>query len=236
MNVHSTYIISLFIQHMASSRKRPRSRKQRIQLGPTTDATPPYHLQNVVATFYLGIDRIDLRRLAQVYPFVEYNPSKFAAATVRIREPRTTALIFASGKMVCTGAKTELAARLASRKYVRVLQRFNVPVSFCDFEIQNIVASAYIGRTMRLMELSQQFGPYVSYEPDLFPGLVFRTTNPKLVFLIFRSGKVVITGAKSRKDIDNTFARLYHNVLKNFFDVEGSTRNSSEYRSQTRLM
>ena len=122
--------------------------------------------------------------------------------------------------MVCTGAKTEQAARLASRKYVRVLQRFNVPVSFCDFEIQNIVASAYLGRTMRLMELSQQFGPYVSYEPDLFPGLVFRTTNPKLVFLIFRSGKVVITGAKNRADIDSTFGRLYHNVLKNFFDVE----------------
>lgn len=218
------------------SKKRPKRAKQRIQLEPTHDVTPPYHLQNVVATFFLGVDRIDLRRLAQVYPFVEYNPSKFAAATVRIREPRTTALIFASGKMVCTGAKTEQAARLASRKYVRVLQRFNVPVSFCDFEIQNIVASAYLGRTMRLMELSQQFGPYVSYEPDLFPGLVFRTTNPKLVFLIFRSGKVVITGAKNRTDIDNTFGRLYHNVLKNFFDIEGSTRNSSEYRSQTRLM
>lgn len=218
------------------SKKRPRRGKQRIQLEPTHAVTPPYHLQNVVATFFLGVDRIDLRRLAQVYPFVEYNPSKFAAATVRIREPRTTALIFASGKMVCTGAKTEQAARLASRKYVRVLQRFNVPVSFCDFEIQNIVASAYLGRTMRLMELSQQFGPYVSYEPDLFPGLVFRTTNPKLVFLIFRSGKVVITGAKNRTDIDNTFGRLYHNVLKNFFDIEGSTRNSSEYRSQTRLM
>ena len=220
----------------SASKKRPKRGKQRIQLEPTHDVTPPYHLQNVVATFFLGVDRIDLRRLAQVYPFVEYNPSKFAAATVRIREPRTTALIFASGKMVCTGAKTEQAARLASRKYVRVLQRFNVPVSFCDFEIQNIVASAYLGRTMRLMELSQQFGPYVSYEPDLFPGLVFRTTNPKLVFLIFRSGKVVITGAKNRTDIDNTFGRLYHNVLKNFFDIEGSTRNSSEYRSQTRLM
>jgi len=215
---------------------RSRAKKQRLELEPVDASTPEYRLQNVVATFYLGIDRIDLRRLAQVYPFVEYNPSKFAAATVRIREPRTTALIFASGKMVCTGAKTEMEARLASRKYVRVLQRFHVPVSFRDFEIQNIVASTYLGRTMRLMELSQQFGAYVSYEPDLFPGLVFRTTNPKLVFLIFRSGKVVITGAKSRKDIDNTYGRLYHNVLKNFFDVEGSTHNSSEYRSQTRIM
>jgi len=214
-------------------RKRPKTKP--IQLAPVQESTPPYKLQNVVATFFLGIDRIDLRHLAQTYPFVEYNPSKFAAATVRILKPRTTALIFASGKMVCTGAKTEQEARLASRKYVRVLQRYNVPVSFCDFDIQNIVASAYLGRTMRLMELSQQYGAYVSYEPDLFPGLVFRTTAPKLVFLIFRSGKVVITGAKRRQDIDDTFGRLYHSVLKHFFDTEGSTGNSSEYRAMTRL-
>lgn len=211
-----------------------RSKKPRYELAAVQGETPPYSLQNVVATFFLGIERIDLRRLAQVYPFVEYNPSKFAAATLRVVEPRTTALIFASGKMVCTGAKTEREARLASRKYVRILQRFNVPVAFCDFEIQNIVASAYLGRTMRLQELSRAYGAYVSYEPDLFPGLVFRTTNPKLVFLIFRSGKVVITGAKKRAHIDVTFGRLYTSVLSKFFDTEGTTASSSVYRQQTR--
>ena len=80
------------------------------------DKTPPFQLQNVVATFNIGIDRVDLRDLALTRPFIEYNPHKFAAATMRIAEPRTTALAFASGNMVCTGAKNEAVSRLASRK------------------------------------------------------------------------------------------------------------------------
>lgn len=196
--------------------------------------TPPFVLQNVVATFNIGLDRINLRNLALERPFIEYNPYKFAAATMRILSPRTTALAFASGNMVCTGAKTEDLSRLASRKYVRLLQKHGVPVSFRDFKIQNIVAAANVGRTIKLNELAEMYGPYVSYEPDLFPGLVFRTTAPKLVFLIFRSGKVVITGAKKREQIDQTFDKLYQNVIRHFFDKIGSTSSSSEYRTQLR--
>ncbi len=196
--------------------------------------TPKFILQNVVATFNIGLDRINLRNLALERPFIEYNPYKFAAATMRILSPRTTALAFASGNMVCTGAKTEALSRLASRKYVRLLQKHNVPVSFRDFKIQNIVAASNVGRTIKLNELAEMYGPYVSYEPDLFPGLVFRTTSPKLVFLIFRSGKVVITGAKKREQIDETFDKLYQNVIRHFFDKEGSTSSSSEYRTQLR--
>ena len=196
--------------------------------------TPPFALQNVVATFNIGLDRIDLRELALKRPFIEYNPYKFAAATMRIAEPRTTALAFASGNMVCTGAKTELLSRLASRKYVRLLQKHDVPVSFRDFKIQNIVAATNVGRTIKLNELAEMYGPYVSYEPDLFPGLVFRTTSPKLVFLIFRSGKVVITGAKKREQIETTYDKLYQNVIRHFFDKIGTTSSSSEYRTQLR--
>ena len=89
---------------------------------------PTFELQNVVATFNLGVDHLDLRAIALEKPFIEYNPQKFAAATLRIRAPRTTALAFASGNMVCTGAKTELQSRLASRKYVRLLQKHGIPV------------------------------------------------------------------------------------------------------------
>jgi len=198
------------------------------------DKTPPFQLQNVVATFNIGIDRVDLRDLALTRPFIEYNPHKFAAATMRISEPRTTALAFASGNMVCTGAKNEALSRLASRKYVRLLQKHGVPVSFRDFKIQNIVAATNVQRTIKLNELAQAYGPYVSYEPDLFPGLVFRTTAPKLVFLIFRSGKIVITGAKKREQIASTYDKLYQNVIKHFFDTLGSSSSSSEYRTQLR--
>jgi transcription initiation factor TFIID TATA-box-binding protein len=218
--------------------KKPRVDLNKVQptesLTTINSPTPKFILQNVVATFNIGLERINLRNLALERPFIEYNPYKFAAATMRILSPRTTALAFASGNMVCTGAKTENLSRLASRKYVRLLQKHDVPVSFRDFKIQNIVAAANVRRTIKLNELAEMYGPYVSYEPDLFPGLVFRTTSPKLVFLIFRSGKVVITGAKKREQIDVTFNKLYQNVIRHFFDKIGSTSSSSEYRTQLR--
>lgn len=221
-------------------RKRPNVKKKQIDaasldLGDTKRvALPPFELQNVVATFNLGVDYLDLRSIALHKPFVEYNPQKFAAATIRIRYPRTTALAFASGNMVCTGAKTEIESRLASRKYVRLLQKHGIPVCFRDFKIQNIVASAEIPHTLKLLELSRTYGPYVSYEPDLFPGLVFRTTAPKLVFLLFRSGKIVITGAKSRSEIQATFSSLFYGIICKFIDYEDKSGSSSEYRTKMR--
>ena len=195
---------------------------------------PPFELQNVVATFNLGVDHLDLRAIALEKPFIEYNPQKFAAATLRIRQPRTTALAFASGNMVCTGAKTELESRLAGRKYVRLLQKHGIPVSFRTFKIQNIVASAEVPHPLKLLELSRSYGPYVSYEPDLFPGLVFRTTAPKLVFLLFRSGKIVITGAKSRGEIEKTFKMLFYGIVVKYIDWDDDTQSSSDYRAKMR--
>lgn len=201
---------------------------------PQPGQLPTFELQNVVATFNLGVDHLDLRAIALEKPFIEYNPQKFAAATIRIRTPRTTALAFASGNMVCTGAKTELESRLAGRKYVRILQKHGIPVSFRNFKIQNIVASAEIPHTLKLIELSKAYGPYVSYEPDLFPGLVFRTTEPKLVFLLFRSGKIVITGAKSRGEIAKTFKSLFFGIIVNYIDYEDTSTSSSDYRAKMR--
>lgn len=195
---------------------------------------PDFELQNVVATFNLGVDHLDLRAIALEKPFIEYNPQKFAAATIRIRNPRTTALAFASGNMVCTGAKTEMLSRLAGRKYVRLLQKHGIPVSFRDFKIQNIVASAEVPHPLKLLELSRSYGPYVSYEPDLFPGLVFRTTAPKLVFLLFRSGKIVITGAKCREEIVKTFKMLFFGIIVKYIDWEDTTQSSSDYRAKMR--
>lgn len=201
---------------------------------PSDVLLPTFELQNVVATFNLGVDHLDLRAIALRKPFIEYNPQKFAAATIRIREPRTTALAFASGNMVCTGAKTESHARLAGRKYVRLLQKHGIPVSFRNFKIQNIVASAEIPHCLKLLELSRAYGPYVSYEPDLFPGLVFRTTAPKLVFLLFRSGKIVITGARCRSEIESTFSSLFFGIVRKFIDYEDESASSSDYRAKMR--
>jgi transcription initiation factor TFIID TATA-box-binding protein len=84
------------------------------------------------------------------------------------------------------------------------------------------------------LELSRSYGPYVSYEPDLFPGLVFRTTAPKLVFLLFRSGKIVITGAKNRQEIESTFSSLFYGIVTKFIDYEDTSTSSSDYRAKMR--
>jgi len=193
---------------------------------------PEIRMQNVVATFNLGVNHIDLARLACNTQFVEYNPKKFAAATARIRSPRTTALIFASGNMVCTGAKDEIRARLAGWKYVGILRKSGFDVRFCNFRIQNLVASTNVGGLLELEKLSVAYGACAGYEPDLFPGLILRIERPKVVYLCFRSGRIVITGARSRDLIRASFKDVYTNILLNFIDHSSTTSNSSVYRHE----
>ena len=199
-----------------------------------TQRIPPYIVQNVVSTNSLGAAKMDLRDIALRHKLCEYNPQTFAAATIRILNPRSTALVFASGNMVVTGCKSTAESRLAARKYTRIYQTLGIPVMFRKFKIQNIVASAASGFPIKLQDIANAYGPYVTFTPDLFPGLIFRSINPKLVFLIFRSGKVVITGARNVQDIEHTFKSLYLNILLRFKDNENSATSSSEYRNQLR--
>ena len=104
---------------------------------------------------------------------------------MRIRNPKTTALIFSSGKMVCTGAKTEALAREAARKYAKVIIKLGFPAQFKDFKIQNMVGSCDVQFPIRLEGLAWQHGHFAQYEPELFPGLIYRMQMPKIVLLIF---------------------------------------------------
>lgn len=128
---------------------------------------------------------------------------------MRIREPKTTALIFASGKMVVTGAKSEDDSKLASRKYARIIQKLGFNAKFIDFKIQNIVGSCDIKFPIRLEGLASRHHHFSSYEPELFPGLIYRMIKPKIVLLIFVSGKIVLTGAKVREEIYQAFEMIY---------------------------
>jgi transcription initiation factor TFIID TATA-box-binding protein len=134
---------------------------------------------------------------------------RFAAVIMRIREPKTTALIFASGKMVVTGAKSEDDSKLASRKYARIIQKLGFNAKFTDFKIQNIVGSCDIKFPIRLEGLASRHHNFSSYEPELFPGLIYRMIKPKIVLLIFVSGKIVLTGAKVREEIYQAFEMIY---------------------------
>ncbi|XRB19575.1 transcription initiation factor TFIID TATA-box-binding protein [Pseudoscourfieldia marina] len=165
-------------------------------------------MQNVVSTCNLNCE-LDLKQIAMHARNAEYNPKRFAAVIMRIREPKTTALIFASGKVVVTGAKGEDEAKQAARKYARIIQKLDFPVKFADFKVQNMVGSADVKFPIRLEGLSFTHGHYSSYEPELFPGLIYRMKRPKVVLLIFVSGKVVLTGAKHRDEIYEAFENIY---------------------------
>jgi transcription initiation factor TFIID TATA-box-binding protein len=128
---------------------------------------------------------------------------------MRLKVPKTTALIFASGKMVCTGAKNEDSAKVASRKFARIIQKLGNHVTFSQFKIQNVVGSCDVGFPIDLEHISQKYVDFTSYEPEVFPGLIFRMLEPKLVFLIFVSGKIVVTGARKKTDIEEAFEKLY---------------------------
>ena len=159
--------------------------------------------------------RLDLKKIALHARNAEYNPKRFAAVIMRIREPRTTALIFSSGKMVCTGAKSEEDSKMAARKYTRIVQKLGFPAKFKDFKIQNMVGSCDVRFPIRLEGLVLTHSQFSSYEPELFPGLIYRMVKPRIVLLIFVSGKVVLTGAKVRSEIYEAFDNI-HPILKNF--------------------
>lgn len=121
---------------------------------------------------------------------------------MRMRDPKTTALIFQSGKVIITGAKSEALALLAAKKYTRTLQLIGLPHVVCaGFTLQNLVAGFDTRFPIALDSLSSQHSEFTSYEPELFPGVIYRMQDPKLVLIIFVSGKVVVTGAKSTKQL-----------------------------------
>ena len=117
--------------------------------------------------------------------------------------------------MVCTGAKSETDSRLAARKYARIIQKlgFN-DARFQDFKIQNIVGSCDVSFPVRLEGLQHKHSIFARYEPELFPGLIYRMKKPKIVLLIFVSGKVVLTGAKHRDEIYQAFEMIYPALLE----------------------
>ncbi|KAF2876593.1 TATA-box binding protein, partial [Massariosphaeria phaeospora] len=174
-------------------------------------------LQNIVATVNLAT-RLDLKTIALHARNAEYNPERFAAVIMRIRDPKTTALVFASGKMVVTGAKSEDDSRLAARKFARIIQKLGFNARFTDFRIQNIVSSCDVKFPIRLEGLNSTHYNFTSYEPEIFPGLVYRMMKPKIVLLIFVSGKIVLTGAKVREEIYTAFNLIYP-VLGHFRKV-----------------
>ena len=164
-------------------------------------------IENVVATANLK-QQIDLNFILRMFPGVEYRPELFPGLVYRLKKPKTATLLFSSGKMVCTGAKSERQAKKAVMKVVDDLKRNGIViVGKPGFQVQNIVASAGLNGTIDIEKATYSL-KRTMYEPEQFPGLIYRMEEPKVVILIFRSGKLVITGAKKEEEIHRAAAKL----------------------------
>ena len=164
-------------------------------------------IQNVVASATLGQD-LDLSSIVRTFPGVEYRPESFPGLVFKLKKPKTATLIFRSGKMVCTGAKSERQARKAVMKVTDELKRNGIVISGKpDIQIQNIVASVILGGFIDLEKTTYSL-ERTMYEPQQFPGLIYRMKEPKVVILIFSTGKLVCTGAKKEEQVHRAVAKL----------------------------
>ncbi len=173
-------------------------------------------IENVVASATLK-HGIDLRDVARVFPKMKYHPDQFPGFVFRLKKPRTAILIFGSGKMVCTGAKSAGEARRALRRVVRRLKNGGIVIlGRLSTKIQNIVASANLGGTIDLVRLyeSQRLDERMMYEPEQFPALIYRMKEPRAVILLFSSGKLVCTGAKKEEDVYRAVDQLRQRLEK----------------------
>jgi transcription initiation factor TFIID TATA-box-binding protein len=169
-------------------------------------------IENVVASATLN-QKVDLNAVVKGYPGVEYRPEQFPGLVFRLKRPKTATLIFSSGKMVCTGAKSEKEAKRAVMKVVKELKKGGIIIiSKPELKIQNIVASGGLGGMIDLEKAAYSLG-HSMYEPEQFPGLIYRMVEPKVVILLFASGKLVCTGAKKEPDVYVAVDKL-HSLLE----------------------
>jgi transcription initiation factor TFIID TATA-box-binding protein len=167
-------------------------------------------IENVVATTSVGAE-LDLKAIALALDGAEYEPEQFPGIVYRIKEPKTATLLFRSGKLVCTGAKSIDDVHTAIKTVIQRVSEAGIRVTKePKIEVQNIVASSDLQTDLNLNAIAISLGlDRVEYEPEQFPGLVYRIDDPKVVALLFGSGKIVCTGAKKTEDIKVAVQKIY---------------------------
>ena len=172
---------------------------------------------NIVVSTSLEHD-IPLEKMAATLSNTEYNPEQFPGLVIRIKEPKTSALIFSSGKVVCTGARNLNQVKESIKKIIKSLEKINVKIKIePKINIQNIVAAGSIGMDLNLNELAMKL-PNTEYEPEQFPGLVYnlggKEGSDRATFLLFSNGKIVCTGTKSEDEVHAALEKLIANLKK----------------------
>ncbi len=177
-----------------------------------TDENYTYEIQNVVATVIAEIkEKIDLNIIARKYPDVEYNPERFPGLVMRVIKPKATGLIFSTGKMVITGMKSHTEAPAVVSQIIARMNKCKIDIKKPVITIQNFVVSGDIKCGIDLNKATIVMDN-VMYEPEVFPGLIYRMKEPKSVLLLFSTGKIVCTGVKDEETVKLVFDKLYRVV------------------------
>ncbi len=173
-----------------------------------TFTTPIIEIVNVVASATID-QKLDLNKIQEKFPDVEYHPDVFPGAVFRLRNPKTATLLFSTGKMVCTGSKSEEIAVKAVNTVVNKLRKEGIKIKKnAVVTVQNIVSSINLGGRISIEKVARTL-PRSMYEPEQFPGVIHRMLDPKVVILIFSSGKLVCTGGKTEKDVYRSVNQLH---------------------------
>lgn len=199
------------------------------------DESPPAMIHNIVATtqIHSSVLPIDLQHVADMLPNSYYDRRRFAAITIRIQNPTCTALLFTSGKVVLTGCRGWNECVLASNHIVTMLSQYIPFVQFhvVDNTIQNIVAHVSLllprGSSLDLERMYDLCSMQCTYQPQLFPGLIYRPDHSPIVLICFHSGNIVVTGGKSVGDIQFGWRRLWP-FVRDFVRVAPDPEKSSE--------
>ena len=170
-------------------------------------------IQNIVASSSLEHD-VPLVKLAEALPNTEYNPEQFPGLVMRIKDPKTSALIFSSGKIVCTGAKSMAKVKLSVAAIIKNLAKIKIRIRIKPkIIVQNMVASGSIGIDLNLNSLAMDL-ENTEYEPEQFPGLVYKCPGTRATFLLFSNGKIVCTGTRSETKLRAAVDLLVKNLAK----------------------
>lgn len=178
-------------------------------------------IANVCAGASLGV-RLDLKALALRARNTAYNPRRFNALFMRLRSPQVTASLFVTGKLNVSGARTEGEARLAIRKLAKKVKKMGYPEARkSSTVIHCMIAMFQVPFQIRLERVAAAHCLFCSYEPELFPALIYKMMSPKVTLMIYINGKVNIMGVKHRSDAVDAFRKIYP-VLKNCEKIDGS--------------
>ncbi|MBD3194447.1 MAG: TATA-box-binding protein [Candidatus Lokiarchaeota archaeon] len=192
---------------------------------------PDFKIENVVATVVVEIEeKIDLTKIARKHVDVEYNPERFPGLVMRIEKPKATILIFSTGKMVVTGMRKASEAEAVVDKAIKKIKKAGINVGEPEITIQNIVASGDLHTHVDL-NMGAIVMEYAMYEPEVFPGLIYRMQVPKTVFLIFSTGKIVCTGTKNKEDVRVAVIKLNKEIRE--LDIARERGAPAEYQDIT---